>query len=422
LTEERERSLSSFNIKQLVFLDEKDKLFNYKEVSMSAKAKQHKFLGITYPFSVLNKDLKLVFISNLVGSFGDGLYAFILPYYITENLGASTVEVGILYAIVGLVAAITLFLAGLFADKYDRKKIMIAGWAAWIPAPLIFSFAGDWLQMLPGMVLWGFWLGGPTSTAYIVTAADRKNLTLTFTVLSSAWSFGYISSPALGGYIAEKIGMQIVFYMASFFYAFACLTLLLASSQRATPNTQQSTKKGRSAMFKFSILFAAVMFVLLLFRPFIPKFIADVYHYSEFEIGFLGSITFLGSAVLGIILGMVGDKWRKSYALAAAMGLCSFSLCLLLAFGNFYALMPTFFLAGSSYIAWSLMSAIIGPVAPESLRARWISIPQTISMLSSTIAPYVGGILYKFSPFYPFIAAIAIMMLLSLFLVMETFE
>ncbi len=390
---------------------------------MSAKANQRKILGITYPFSVLNKDLKLVFASNLVGSFGDGLYAFILPYYITENLGASTVEVGILYAVVGLVAAITLFLAGLFADKYDRKKIMIAGWAVWVPAPLIFSFAGNWLQMLPGMILWGFWLGGPTSPAYIVTAADRKNLTLTFTVLSSAWSFGYIFSPALGGYIAKKIGMQIVFYLASFFYAFACLALLAVNSQRAVGDTQKPEGKSYSAMIKFSILFAAVMFILFLFRPFIPQFLADVYHYGEIEIGLLGSVAFLGSAVLGIILGRVGDKWEKSYALAVAMGLCSLSLCLLLAFGNFYFLIITFFLAGSSYIMWSLMNAIIGPAAPESLRARWVSVPQTISMLSSTIAPYVGGVLYReISPHYPFLVAIVTTASLSLLLATRAFE
>jgi len=390
---------------------------------MSAKANRRKIPGITYPFSVLNKDLKLVFASNLVGSFGDGLYAYILPYYITKNLGANTVEVGILYAVVGLVAAVTLFLAGLFADKYDRKKIMIAGWAVWVPAPLIFSFAGSWLQTLPGMVLWGFWLGGPTSTAYIVTAADRENLTLTFTVLSSAWSFGYIFSPALGGYIAEKIGMQIVFYLASFFYAFACLTLLLVSSQRAVSSMQKPAEKSYSAMVKFSILFAAIMFILLLFRPFIPQFLADAYHFGEFEIGVLGSVAFFGSAVLGILLGRVGDKWKKSYALAVSMGLCSLSLCLLLAFGNFYILIITFFLVGSSYIAWSLMSAIIGPIAPESFRARWVSIPQTVSMLSSTIAPYVGGVLYyEFSPYYPFLVAIVTTAFLSLLLVARAFE
>lgn len=145
--------------------------------------------------------MKLLFAVNSVGSFGDGLYAYLLPVFLTENLGASPEEVGILYAAMSLCAALTLLVAGMLADKYDRKKIMIVGWLAWVPAPLIFSLARNWLDALPGMMLWGVWLGGPTVAAYVVATADKNRLTLTFTTISAAWSLGYIFSPALGGYL-----------------------------------------------------------------------------------------------------------------------------------------------------------------------------------------------------------------------------
>ena len=375
-----------------------------------------------FPFEVLNRDLKLIFLSNLTGSFGDGLYAYLLPYYMSDTLGASSVEVGILYAVVGLVAALTLLVAGMLADKYDRKKIMIAGWLAWVPAPLIFSFAGNWLQMLPGMVLWGFWLGGPTGTAYIVTAADKSRLSLTFTAISAAWSFGYIFSPAAGGYLAGTIGMRVVFYLAFILYALAGFILSFISTQHARSHTQHSPEE-RYSFFKLlktrklltlSILFALIMFVLMLFRPFVPKFLGDAYHYGDFEIGVLGSVSFFSSAVLGILLGKLGDRWRKSYALAVSMMLCSFSLILLMLFGNFYILIVTFFLTGGSYITWSLLSAIVGPLAPEAIRARWVSIPQTVSMFSSVIAPYIGGVLYEASSYYPFIVATGATLFLAL--------
>jgi len=376
--------------------------------------KPHKLLRLGFPFHVLNKDLRLIFACNLVGSFGDGLYASLLPYYMTETLKASAVEVGILYAVLSLVAALTLLLAGMLADRYDRKKIMVVGWVAWLPAPLIFSFAGNWLQMLPGMVLWGVWLGGPTGTAYIVTAADKSKLTLTFTAISSAWSFGYIFSPALGGYLARTVGMHVVFYGASILYTLACLILTFISSQKAIGYAQHSSDKRHSILrllrtkklLALSIFFASIMFIIMLFRPSVPQFMAKRYGYGHFEIGVLFSVSFFGSAILGILLGKMGDKWRKSYALAVSLLLCSYSLTLLLLFSDFYILIASFFLAGGSYLTWSLMSAIIGPLAPESIRARWISIPQTISMFSSFVAPYVGGVLYGTSPYYPFIIAI----------------
>jgi len=379
-----------------------------------------RLLQIGFPIEVLNRDLKLIFISNLIGSFGDGLYAYLLPYYMKETLKASSVEIGILYALTSLTAALTLLLAGSLADKYDRKKIMIAGWLAWVPAPIIFSIARDWIQMLPGMILWGVWLGGPTSTAYIVTSADKNRLTLTFTVISSSWSFGYIFSPAIGGYMAGKIGMQAVFYIAFILYALAGLVLAFMRSQHAP--AQQKTSRGPSTiellkdrkLISMSAFFASIMFVMMMFRPLVPQFLADAYHYGDFEIGVLGSIAFFGSAVLGIILGKAGDKWGKEYALAASMLACSISLTIMLVTGNLYALTAAFFLAGASYITWSLMSAIIGPQAPEPIRAKWISIPQTISMFASIIAPYIGGIIYEISIYYPFIIAIGTSLALAL--------
>ncbi|MEM3702974.1 MAG: MFS transporter [Candidatus Bathyarchaeia archaeon] len=382
-----------------------------------------KILQFSLPIKVLNKNLKLIFASNLVGSFGDGLYAYLLPYYMKETLKASPVEVGILYALASLTAAFTLFVAGILADKYDRKKIMIAGWVLWVPAPLIFSFAKNWVQMLPGMVLWGVWLGGPTSTAYIVTAADKSRLTLTFTVISSSWSLGYIFSPALGGYMAGTVGMRIVFYLAFILYTLAGLTLAFISSQHASSRRREASEDSPSSskllrtrkLTVISAFFASIMFVLMMFRPFVPQFLADAYHFGDFEIGVLGSMAFFGSAVLGIFLGISGDKWGKEYALAASMISSSISLILMLMTGNFYILAIAFFFAGASYIIWSLMSAIIGPQAPEPIRAQWISVPQTVSMFTSTLAPYIGGILYSASIYYPFIIAVLATLILAIY-------
>jgi DHA1 family multidrug resistance protein-like MFS transporter len=382
-----------------------------------------------FPFEVLNRDLKLILACNMVGSFGDGLYAYLLPVYITDTLKANSVEVGMLYAIMSLSTALTLLLAGTLADKYDRKKIMIAGWIAWIPAPLIFSLANNWLQMVPGMILWGVWLGGPTTTAYIVGAADKSKLTLTFAAISSGWSFGYIFSPALGGYIAETIGPRVIFYLGSILYASACFILMFISKQQLTGYKQSSQKRSSflellktRKLLTLSIFFASTWFALMLFRPFIPRFLAEKYGYSDFEIGVLGSVLFFGSAVLGIFLGRLGDKWKKSYALATSLVLCSISLVLLLLFNNFSILVIAFFIAGGSYVTWFLMGAIIGPIAPESIRAYWVSIPQAITVFSSFIAPYVGGVLYSISPSYPFIIGIALTLFIALLATTKLFQ
>ena len=393
------------------------------------KRESNRFSRFGSTLGLTNRDLRLIFACNLVGSFGDGLYAYLLPTYMTETLGASSVEVGILYAVMSLFAASTLFLAGTLADKYDRKKIMIAGWVAWLPAPLIFAGATNWLQMLPGRVMWGFWLGGPTNTAYIVAVADRRKLTLTFTSISAAWSLGYIFSPAVGGYLSGIVGMRNVFLLAFALYGVACIFLAFVKSQRATASLQQPAQKysffqllRNRRLAKLSILFASIMFVLLLFRSFVPTFLVDVYHYGNAEIGLLGSITFASSAVLGILLGRLGDKRGKSYAIAASMLICSVALTMLLLTGNFYLSIFTFFMFGGSYLTWSLLSATVGPLAPDSHSARWISVPQTISMFSSIVAPYLGGVLYAASPALPFMVAAVATAILALIALTKVFE
>ena len=366
--------------------------------------------------------MKLLFAVNSVGAFGDGLYAYLLPVFLTENLGASPEEVGILYAAMSLCAALTLLVAGILADKYDRKKIMIVGWLAWVPAPLIFSLARNWLDALPGMMLWGVWLGGPTVTAYVVATADKNRLTLTFTTISAAWSLGYIFSPALGGYLGGIFGMQLVFLLASFFYSVSCFLLIFVRSQHAATSAQKPSQVHSSffklirtrALLKLSGFFAAIMFVMMMFEPFIPQFLAKVYGFDRFEIGVLGSVCFLGSAVLGIVIGRFGDRTKKSNAIVASLILSSASVILLALSNNFIVLSVTLFLAGGSYMAWSLLSAVVGPLAPENIRARWISIPQTVSMFSSFIAPYIGGILFNASPYYLLIAAAAASCIMAL--------
>jgi len=369
----------------------------------------------------LNRDLKLVFATNAVGSFGDGLFAILLPVYMRNTLGTDPIQIGILYALMALSAAVTLLISGSLADKYDRRKIMIAGWLAWLPAPLIFAFARNWTDMIPGMVMWGFWLGQPASSAYIVTSAEKSRVTSTFTIMSAGWSLGYTFSPAIGGFLAGTVGMKTVFYMAFIFYASASITLSFIRSQRANREQNSSEKEysfsklvRNRKLLSLSALFATVMFTIMMFRNFVPTYLTDVYRLTDFQIGLLGSILFASSAFLGISLGRLGDIKKKSCPLAISLIFGSVAMALMLWSSNYGILVISFIFNGGSYITWSLLSATVGPTAPESCRAKWIAVPQTLCMFASFAAPYVGGFLYATSTQYPFIVAAIALPVLAL--------
>lgn len=375
-------------------------------------------LGQVFPFATLNLDLKLLFISNLIGAFGDGLFVYILPIYI-RGLGATPIDVGLLFSIRTLSTALTIIPGGFLADRFDRKKVMILGWLFWIPLPLVFSMASHWGQLVLPMILYGVFLSGPATSAYVATRATREKFTLTFTTLSASWSLGYIFSPMLGGYLSAIIGMAWVFFLAFVFYSFAASVLLFMRGQRATRSADSSRIITYSNAFKsskvirLSIFFAIVFFFLASVRPLVAQFVQDVFGFDIFHVSVLGSITFLGQAVFLVALGRVGDKWTKMVAVATSLLLSSVSFGLLVSFSSFPLLAFASLLNGGSFAMWSLMNASVGAIAPDESRGRWISLSQTVSAMAAFGGPYLGGLLYESSSHIPFLVVIAVAPLLS---------
>jgi len=373
-------------------------------------------------FGVLNRDLWIIFLSNTLLSFGDGLYFYVFPLYIrSEELGGTSGEVGIIYSVLGLASALTPLLGGFLADKYDRKKLMILGFSIWVPVPLMFSLVTDWSQLILPSFLYGCFISGPAASAYVATSAKKERMAITFTTISASWSLGYIFAPGIGSYLATIIGMRQVFYIAFILFVLATIALLFVRSQHATNpslKSKPSTSFKPRKIFAWSLFFAAIFFTMTLLRPCVPQFFKDVYGpiygYGDFHVGILGSITFFGSFVFAIGLGKVGDKWKKAMAILISLLLSIASIGLLISFGDFVILAFSSYLMGASYVIWSLMGALIGSLAPEASRGRWMSVAQTAALLAAFPSPYIGGIFYEASPYNPFLFAMMAIPILAI--------
>ena len=376
-------------------------------------------------FGALNRDLRIIFLSNLLGAFGDGLYFYVWPLYI-RDLGGTPGDVGIVYSVLGLASALTPLLGGFLADKYDRKKLMILGFAIWVPVPLMFSLVNDWSQLILPSILYGCFIGGPAASAYVATSAKKEKMAITFTTISGSWSLGYIFAPGIGSYLATIIGIRQVFRIGFILFVLATITLFFIRSQHATTYSLESPKPSPLFTSKntlvWALFFAAIFFTMSLYRPCVPQFLEDVYWYDKFHVGILGSITFFGSFVFAIGLGKVGDKWKKATAILIALLLSVASVGLLISFRDFVILAFSSCLMGASYVIWSLMGALIGSLAPEASRGRWMSVAQTAALLAAFPSPYIGGILYEYSPYNPFLAAIVATPILAIIALIMVFK
>lgn len=383
---------------------------------MSRFAGYRRILSYGVPFGALTRDIWLICLSCIIGAFGEGLYFWIFPLYIRQ-LQADYVQLGLVYSVLLGVSALVSLAGGLLADRCDRKKLLILGWILWIFAPLTYSFAVEWSQLILGAICWGASnIAGPAISAYVITAVtDKKRVASVVTFVFSTFTFSYIFAPAVGGYLATIAGMRLVLYVSTLLIVASTCVFFFIESQHPSKSKEEehhsplaSTEKKRllRKLLLWSCFFTLITFFMSLARNFVPIFLSEQASLSEFHVGLFGSVNFAGITFVGIAMGRLGDRWKKSGAISISLLLFIVSMVPLLLVRDPMVLMLLAFVYGGSAVIGSLVSSLVGTIAPEAKRGLWLSIPQSLSLFAAFAAPYLGGFLYTYSPYYAFIVSI----------------
>jgi MFS family permease len=382
---------------------------------LSRAAVLRRAFSFGFSFNAFNRDIWLICISNVIGAFGEGLYFWVFPLYI-RSLQADPIQLGLVFSALFGVAALAPIPGGLLADKFDRKKLLILSWAPWVFAPLIYSFAENWTQLIPGTILWGVsMLGFPVITAYVITSVtDKRQLTSVLAFVWASYSFSYIFAPATGGYLATVIGMPGVLRLSTVFAAVATIIFFFLHSQHPRKNETETRlqsaspvdgRRMRRTMLVWAGFYTALTFFTSIVRPYVPTLLGEQFKLSEFYVGLFGSVNYAGVTFLGIAVGRLGDRWPKSRAISLCLLFYIASVVPLILVRDTATLMFVAFIFGGSAASGSLVSSFVGTIAPQNKQALWVSIPQTTSLMAAFAAPYLGGYLYTLSPYYAFIVS-----------------
>jgi MFS family permease len=365
----------------------------------------------------LNRDLKLLFLSYFLWSSGSMMYFFIWPIYI-RDLGGTAREIGLLSSLMFLTITLTIIPGGVLADRFDRKKLILITWIIATPAPLIYSLATDWRHLIPGAIIYGFFIGWPALEAYTASAAPQGRITRAFTLTSAGFSLGAVLSPLVGAYLLEVLGIRWLFRISFGFFVASTVTLFFISPQVPLKITSRPSLRQilRKEVIKWMILFAVIAFGAAVARPFVPPLLEDRYLLSRPSILMLSSLLALGEVILAVVLGWVGDRWRNSAALAISLGFIIIGIAFLMSH-----LLPlvlvAMFLLGGDRVSASLSRSIIGRYSLSNRSGSVFALYLVLTGIAGTMGPYVGGLLYNSSPLWPFGSAAILIVISSLFII-----
>ncbi|MBA3689740.1 MAG: MFS transporter [Chloroflexi bacterium] len=318
-------------------------------------------------------------------------------------------------------------IAGVLADRYDRRRLMVIADVARVPVALAFLLARDadtlWIAFAAVALLsLGAAVFEPTSSASLPNLVEESELPEANVLIGSAWGTMLAVGAALGGLVAATLGRDVAFAInAASFGASALLILGIRRSFRAVredgpPGEPVHREAGGVAesirvVLRFArgnrtlaaLLLAKTTFgvgtgVILL----LAVFGRDVFRAGDAGIGILFAARGLG-ALIGpfLVRPIVGVSERGLIGgIAASFGIFAVSYALL-------PLAPILPLAALAVFAghlgggaqWTLSSYGLQRATPDAIRGRVFSFDYGLVTLTITLSTLVAGFLAeRFSP------------------------
>lgn len=346
----------------------------------------------------LPRDLRLLFFSLFLWTFGLGVYNYVWSLYLTQ-LNASPEQVGLVSSIGYLAAALSMIPGAILANKYDNRTLLIIGWAMSIPVPILYYFSSTWYDVIPGIII--FQLSAfntPAMNAFIGQLADPRKISSAFGSVWAAAPLGLVLSPAVGSLLLLRLSIRDLFWVSVVLWTIS--TIILVPLKRQPPREVDSKApllelpRSSQELTILVFLFGAAVAISVTSPSYLPLFLKDQLHLSDSQIQLFGSVQSLGSAIFAILLGRWAATRNPGSTIAKELLLVAGGALGITLAGSPLFVVPAVFLLGGgrapSLVGYSLLSNMR---QGKSRAGQW-GFFLTFEQLGFVGGAFIGGFLY----------------------------
>ena len=285
------------------------------------------------PFSVFrNRSFSLLWTGQLVSTMGSALTSLAASIYIFRLTG-SALSVGLMLMATAAPSLLVGLFAGVFVDRYDRKKIMITADIVRailiLLVPVLVPFNVIWLYVIVMLTSAIGQFFDPAHESVLPEVASDEELAAANSLIAIS-SFG---STAVGfaaaGLVASAANINWAFYADAITFVFSatCVYLISIKPIQAEEETSaavviKNLRAGVRQLFSTPVLrslFSVQVMVLISFglsNTLLLPFALKALNATEFEYGLQEGLTSIGFVVASLLMAKVFDRLEAGAWLA----------------------------------------------------------------------------------------------------------
>jgi MFS family permease len=326
-----------------------------------------------------------------------------LPAYLT-SLGGAEYK-GFIISLFTLTAMLSRPFSGKIADRVGRIPVMVIGTSVCVVVSLLYPVISSVAGFLLLRLVHGFSTGfTPTGlTAYLSDVIPVKKRGEAMGLLGTAGTVGMAAGPAVGGAVANNLGLDFLFYTSS---AFAFISILILSGIRETLAHRQGfsaavLKIHKHDLLEPRVLVTCVVMVLTAYSygalyTLIPDFGAYAGIRNK---GLLFTFFTIASLSVRLLAGKASDRYGRRAVLLVSTILGVAAMCVLALAGTVHQLIMGVTLYGLAQGMTSpTLFAWATDLSDERHKGRGISSLYIFMELGIGTGALISGWLYANQP------------------------